>query len=335
MMLFDPLELPRSGLRLKNRLVMAPMPTFGADADGSFGAAELAYYRRRAQGGVGATVTAGCAVSEDGIAHAGQWRCDADRFTDSLARCAQAIQSGGARAILQLEHAGGSTFLDEHEAPRLIRCFRDAARRAREAGFDGVALHGGHSELLQQYFSPLTNGRSWALGGPDAPDRSRFPAEVVGAVWEAFEGPCWYRLTPEEAEPDGITMEQTLELAEALVAAGVEVLDVAVKRYNAGSIRDTSDRRPRAAVLAAATSAAVMAVGGIATPADAEEAINDGCALVGLGHVLLGEPDWPRKVAAGEVAALDLSLSDHTKLEALDVPPPVIEYLRSRAAQRR
>ncbi len=326
MTLFDPLELPRSGLRLANRLVMAPMPTFGAAADGSVGEAELAYYRRRAAGGVGAVITAGCAVAADGLAHRGQWRCDDDRFGDSLSLAAATIQQAGARAILQLEHAGGVHLVDEREAPRLLRCFREAACRARRAGFAGVALHGGHGELLQQFFSPTTNERPWRFGGPTAAQRSRFPQQAVLEACEGFQGPCWYRLPPHE--PGGIRLEQTLDLAAALAQAGAEALEIGARRYDGPSASALSDHLR-------GSPAVVMAVGGISHPEQARQALADGCALVGLGRVLLAAPDWPARVAADPDAPADVDLSDHTKLEALDVPPTVIDYLRRRAREHR
>ena len=78
-----------------------------------------------------------------------------------------------------------------------------------------------------------------------------------------------------------------------------------------------------------------IAVGGISQPQQARAALADGCALVGLGRVLLAAPDWPTRVAADPDTAINADLSDHTKLESLDVPPTVLEYLRRRARQRR
>lgn len=325
MTLFDPLELPQSGLRLANRLVMAPMPTFGAAEDGSVGEAELAYYRRRAMGGVGAIVTAGCAVSADGLAHQGQWRCDDNRFHASLRRCAETITQAGAQPILQIEHAGGPHLLNESDARRLLDYFRQAARRARKAGFAGVALHGGHGELLQQYFSAKTNARPWSLGGPSTARRVGFPRQAVLEACEGFQGPCWVRLPAEE--PDGITIEQILELSAALAESGAEALEIGAKRYDASSAA-LAKQLSRARAVA-------IAVGGISQPQQARAALADGCALVGLGRVLLAAPDWPTRVAADPDTAINADLSDHTKLESLDVPPTVLDYLRRRARQRR
>jgi 2,4-dienoyl-CoA reductase-like NADH-dependent reductase (Old Yellow Enzyme family) len=314
MKLLEAVTLPQSGLRLKNRLAMAPMPTFGALPDGGVSPAEIKHYNRRARGGVAAIV-----------AFAGNWRCDHDGLLDSLARCAEAIQEGGAAAILQLSHVGGAAFLNDRDARRLLDAFRTAARRARQAGFEAVEIHGGHGELLQQFFSPRSNDGPWAWGGPSLAARLRYPVHVTRAVAEGFRGACWYRLDPEEAAPDGITLERTLRLAEALVDAGAEVLDVAAKRYE-------DVRGPRAAAIAGLLGerAAVMAVGGVESPQQADLAIADGCALVGLGRVLLSEPDWPRMAAKGEADGLRFRPDDFTKLEAADTPPTVIDYLRRR-----
>jgi 2,4-dienoyl-CoA reductase-like NADH-dependent reductase (Old Yellow Enzyme family) len=306
---------------------MAPMPTFAAEA-GAVSDAEVAYYRRRAAGGLAAVVTAGCAVSEDGVSFEGQWRSDRDSLTGSLARAAEAIREGGAAAVLQLCHDGVAAFADADER-RLIEDFTAAARRARQAGFDAVEIHGGHRYLIQQAFSPRTNpGKAFEA-------RAEFPVAVVLAVAAAWGGPVWMRLDPEEAPPDGYGFDELCRLADALAEAGVEVLDVSAPSYFAGSVRDPEDRRPRAALLQERLARPVMAVGGIATPEEALSARRDGCALVGLGRVLLGEPEWPRRVQAGEAAAIAADLDSDARLKSADVPETVIAYLNRKPRERR
>lgn len=300
---------------------MAPMPTFAAEPDGSLGAAEAAYYRRRAEGGLAAVVTAGCAVSADGVSFEGQWRCDSDALGDSLARAAEAIHAGGALAVLQLCHNG----LDDLGGAS-VEAFGAGARRAARAGFDAVELHGGHGYLLQRLFSRKTNARKWDWGGSTVAERARFPVAAVEAA-AAEVGSVWYRLDPEEQGPHGITMGETIELARRLAAAGVEVFDVSAKDYFAGSIRDPEDREPRAHLLRSGLGgrAAVMAVGRISTPEEARRALADGSALVGLGRVLLGEPDWARKVQQGEAVAAGTPADD--TLRSAAVPESVIAFL--------
>jgi 2,4-dienoyl-CoA reductase-like NADH-dependent reductase (Old Yellow Enzyme family) len=325
--LFEPLRLPESGLELANRLVMAPMPTFAAEADGAVSDAEVAYYRRRAAGGLAAVITAGCAVSQDGSSFEGQWRCDNDGLIGSLARAAEAIREGGARAVLQLCHEGYAD-VSSADLPALVGSFAAAARRARQAGFDAVEVHGGHRYLVQQLFSPRTNP------GKSFDERASFPLAVVGAVVEAWAGPVWMRLDPEEEGPEGYGFAEFCRLAEVLAAYGVEVFDVAAPNYFAGSIREPEHQRPRAMLLQQRLGKPVMAVGGIATAEEALAARRDGCALIGLGRVLLGEPEWAKRVRAGEAAGLATALDSDARLKSADVPEPVIAYLARKPHER-
>jgi 2,4-dienoyl-CoA reductase-like NADH-dependent reductase (Old Yellow Enzyme family) len=271
--LFDPIELPNSGFGLANRLVMAPMPTFAANGDGSAGEEEAAYYARRAPG-LGAVITAGCAVSAEGVCFDGQWRCDSDRLIPSLESVAAAI-APHSLPVLQLCHGGA--FGDGRNVAAVVQDFEHGARRAKEAGFRAVEIHGGHRYLLHQYFSRRNPS-------PSVTERSRLALAIVEACGRHLR--CWFRLDPEEPGPEGI----------------VEVFDVSAKRYQQGLILESDDHRPRAAILAAELrgKALVMGVGGIETPFHAETVLADGCALVGLGSVLLANPDWPRDAQAVE-----------------------------------
>ncbi|MEZ5366452.1 MAG: hypothetical protein R2748_29975 [Bryobacterales bacterium] len=327
-LLFQPLTLPRSGLELKNRLVMAPMPTFAADPDGAISDAELAYYRRRAAGGLAAIITAGCAVSADGISFDGQCRCDSNTLLPALSRAAQTIRDAGARAVLQLCH-GGVPVLSEADPERLVAAFTAGAHRARQAGFDAVEIHGGHRYLVQQFFSPATNP------GKSFDERVQFPLAVARAAAEAWGGPLWMRLDPEEKRPDGYGFDELRRLAERLAEAGVELFDVSASNYFAGSIRNPGDPLPRAQQLERKLGLPTMAVGGIATPAEALAARSDGCSLVGLGRVLLGEPEWAQRVLSGDADAIATDLDSDARLENADVPAPVLDYLARKPRERR
>ena len=300
--LFEPLRL-HSGLELKNRLVMAPMPTFAAEADGSVSDAEIAYYGRRAAGGVAAVVTAGCAVADHAVAFDGQWRCGDDHCLPSLERTACAIREGGAEPVLQLSHAG----IDSDDL-RVEDQFGLAARRGVKAGFRAIEIHGGHKELLQ---------RLLAAGRPEVCLRA---VEQVAAAGVSV----WYRADPEDR--DRLEIE-TVSAFASQAGQALEVLDVSARSYREGSIRDPQDRRPRASLLAGQLPGlAVMAVGGINEPDAAVEAVEDGCSLVGLGHVLLADPDFARHAREGCWQPRNDRPTGDT-LRAADVPEPVIQYL--------
>lgn len=298
---------------------MAPMPTFAARIDGSAGPEELAYYARRAPG-LGAVITAGCSVSIEGVCFDGQWRCDSDSSIPSLESVAASI-APHSFPVLQLCHGGA--FSDGLDLAAVMRDFEQGARRAGEAGFRAVEIHGGHRYLLHQYFSRRNANLS-------VTERSRLPLAIAEACARHLS--CWYRLDPEEPGPEGISFEETTALANRLAESGVEVLDVSAKRYQQGSIIDPSDQRPRAAVLAAALSgkALVLGVGGIETPFHAESVLSGGCALVGLGSVLLTNPDWPRDAREGRPIADPSEKPSSDTLVSLAVPAPMIRYLAKR-----
>ena len=177
----------------------------------------------------------GCThVSPNGVGFTGEFGSDSDRFTPGLRRLASTAKSGGAMAILQIFHAGNrappelipggdivsasnglgepSPFapcdiparaLTEPEILAIIADFGAATRRAIEAGFDGVELHGAHDFLIQNFFSPLHNRRTDRWGG-SLENRLRFPLAVIGQVRRVIAAHAdrpfvlGYRVSPEE-----------------------------------------------------------------------------------------------------------------------------------------
>jgi len=256
--LFQPFAFD-NGLKLHNRVVMAPMTTWSANPDGSISEAELDYYRRRAQG-VGMVITGCTHVAENGIGFTDEFAAYDDRFIPSLRRLAEAAKSGGAPAVLQIFHAGnkavvdavpggelvsasavnalGSPFNRDDVTPRalsheevlaMVHAFGEATRRAIEAGFDGVELHGAHGFLLQNFFSPRYNQRDDEWGGSQE-NRMRFALEVVREVKRVIfahaKGPflLGYRISPEEREDGGYRVPDICALVDGLIAEGIDYL---------------------------------------------------------------------------------------------------------------
>jgi len=258
--LFTPITL-RSGHTLKNRVVMAPMTNYSSEEDGRVTASELAYYARRS-GGVGMVVTACANVTDNGQGFTHQVSAHRDDLVPSLRELAARIQAQGAKAVLQIFHAGrlapaelvdgdvvsasavvserpGSAEpreLTDAEVAGIVTAFADATRRAIEAGFDGVELHGANGYLIQQFFSPHSNRRTDRWGG-DVQGRMAFPLAVVDAVQQAVKAHATrpfivgYRFSPEEPETPGIRMSDTLELLDALDARQMDYLHVSLADY--------------------------------------------------------------------------------------------------------
>jgi len=167
---------------LKNRIVMAPMVVGFASAEGRVTERMKAYYAARAAGGVGLVVTEATIVHARGLGIKNNHACYDDSYLPGLRELAQVIHDGGAKAFMQLCHAGRQTtskltgqtpvgpsaipcprWQEEPEAltkegiREVVEVFADCVRRAREAGFDGVHIHGANGYLISEFSSPLTN----------------------------------------------------------------------------------------------------------------------------------------------------------------------------------
>ncbi len=210
--LFAPLHV--KNLALRNRIVMPPMETnYGLATE-----AARTWYGRRAAGGVGVVIVEATNVFKFG----------ASLTAANLAPLVQAIHAGGAAAAIQLfpgvrgqEGAPADLSLADMEA--LVAQYAAASRICVAAGFDGIEPHGAHGYLLNRFFSPVHNRRTDAYGGSRA-GRMRLALEIVAAVRPAVDTAgrlLLYRHTP---VGDGYDIADSLELAQALVAAGVDIL---------------------------------------------------------------------------------------------------------------
>ena len=351
----------RSGIDIPNRIVMAPMTTWSSQDDGIIHADEIAYLRRRAAG-PGMVVTAACYVQRMGKAFSGQWGCDDDDKLPSLRLAAETIQSQGARAVLQLHHGGRmcpavllpgqpvSASSEPAERPgadlprpmtgdeilETVDAFAAATRRAIEAGYDGVEIHGANTYLLQQFFSPHSNRRTDDWGGT-LEKRMRFPLAVTDAVLSAAAEAgrpfaVGYRVSPEEVEEPGITIDDTLAFVEALASRPLDYLHVSVRSYLAGSMRDEHDlERPPSRILAQVDGRVpVIGVGLVYNPEDAEFILEDGCSAVALGRILLMDPEWVQKVRDGRGRELKATLPRNGGAASLALPEPLYNVLLGR-----
>lgn len=347
--LLEPFSLGR-GVLLRNRIVMAPMTTWAGNDDGTVSDDEEAYYRIRVKD-VGLVITGCTHVQKNGIGFTGEFAAYDDIFLPSLKRLATTAKSGGAPAILQIFHAGVKTrpelvsdivaasavpgdagpsapavmprALADEEIEDVIRAFGEATRRAIEAGFDGVELHGAHAFLLQNFLSPHFNQRTDRWGG-SFENRMRFPLAVVAAVHKAIAehaiGPFMlgYRITLDEPHEDGLRIAESLALVDRLIEGGIDYLHV--------SLGHALEARPVDAPIGATIIEIVrdrlagripfIAAGQIRTPQQAEEAIASGLSLAAVGQGLVMNPNWVR-FARGEAKgriALDVAASDVLRL---------------------
>jgi 2,4-dienoyl-CoA reductase-like NADH-dependent reductase (Old Yellow Enzyme family) len=352
--LFEEIALT-SGIQLKNRIVMAPMTNWSSHEDGTVSDAEINYYVCRSSG-VGMVVTACTYVTRNGKGFAGEFGGDTDDMIPSLRHLASAIKGQGAKALLQIFHGGrmcppelvpGGDIvsasdvpsdqnsnivprpLTEAEIEAIVRDFGEATRRAIEAGFDGVEIHGANGYLLQQFFSSHTNRRNDRWGG-DLNKRLTFPLAVVNEVKRVVAAHAkqpfavGYRFSPEEPEENGITMDDTLKLVDVLADKDLDYLHVSLMDFQSKPRVGADDSKSRLELIldTVANRTFVIGVGSIHTPDEALQVLQTGSAFVALGRELIMEPDWVAKVAEGREAEIVTTLNKHDQ-QHLVIPDPL------------
>jgi len=317
-------------IECKNRLAMAPMAVYKATDDGRVTPALCAHYAERAQrSGVGTIITEHCYVSPEGQAKPRQVSAARDEDAMGLSALADACHNNGIAAICQISHAGGAArqsvtgqapvapntqvspaaipagegdgmpvALDEAGIARLVASFAAAARRVKDAGFDGVEVHSAHAYLLDQFYSPLMNDREDGYGGT-LENRLRFHREVIAAVRHAV-GPDFavgMRLGGCDYRDGGATIDDAVAAARLLVEAGVDYLSISGgwDRYERPGHAEPGWFADQARAVKAAVDVPVLLTGGVKTLEDAQALLDDGaCDLVGIGRALLKNPSWPR-----------------------------------------
>jgi 2,4-dienoyl-CoA reductase-like NADH-dependent reductase (Old Yellow Enzyme family)/NADPH-dependent 2,4-dienoyl-CoA reductase/sulfur reductase-like enzyme len=199
--------------------------------------------------------------------------------------------------------------LTHEDIALVVQQFAAGARRAREAGCDGVEIHGGHGYLLSSFLSPKTNKRTDQYGG-STENRARFLLEVVRAV-RAEVGPdfaVWVKLDSREVGKDGgITLEHATTTARLVEQAGADAITVSAyhntgigKLHSASNIpHEPNTNLPAAAAIKAAVSIPVIALGRV-EPAEADAGIREArFDFLAMGRKLLADPELPRKLAEG------------------------------------
>lgn len=362
--LFSPFMLTEK-IKLRNRIVMAPMTTWSANPDGTISEQELEFYKRRSQN-VGLVITGCTYVTPSGIGFTHEFVAYDDRFINSLEKLAAAAKSGGAPAILQIFHAGNKAIpelvpnndvisasassvksgdfmkrvvqsreMTENEIQETIRAFGDVTKRAIKAGFDGVELHGAHGFLLQNFFSPLFNQRNDRWGG-DLEGRMRFPLavlqEVKNVVYEYATKPfaIGYRISPEESVTGGLRIEDTYKLLDRLISSGISYIHTSLVSIN-DSYPVESPNGPRTIELILnhiAGRVPVIAAGKIRTPSQAQEAISTGLPLVAIGKGLVINPEWVTLAESGRGHEIQTTLNPQLVPE-LTIPDKLWDQIQA------
>lgn len=352
--IFESFTFP-SGVKINNRILMAPMTTSSADELGAVTEEELQYYEARS-GQVGAVITACAYVHKEGRVFPGGFGADTDEMIPSLQKLASRIQNKGSKAILQIFHGGRMTpaKFAENETPisasnipaarpgsptpremtheeiiQNIQDFADATRRAIEAGFDGVEIHGANTYLIQQFFSPHSNRRTDEWGG-NVEERMKYPIALIESLKETKEKYAnkpfiiGYRVSPEELENPGITLDDTYLFIERMIEQKIDYLHLSINEFFRTSIRNKEDKTPiiNTVLEKFGKDIPIIGVGSLKTPDDVVIALETGVPLVSIGRELIMEPNWVEKIVTGKEDEIRTTLHMNDQ-EKLSIPTPL------------
>lgn len=352
----------KNGMTVKNRVVIPPMTEASSFEEGSITTDELRYFRIHS-GGVGMFISPVANVSESGKGFEGQLSITDDRFLPGLTKMASAMKQGGAKAILQIFHAGrmsnskvlrgtqavsASAVAAERpnaETPReltnpeieqIIDDFGEATRRAIQAGFDGIELHGANTYLLQQFFSPHSNRRTDKWGG-NVQKRMKFALEVIkrvhSVVTQYAKEPfiVGYRISPEEIETPGIRLADTMQFIDVLADQPIDYLHISMGYVWRTSLNDETDTEPIILKIKRQihNRLPLISVGSVEQPADAEKVLDAGIDFVAIGRELLREPNWIQKVESNDEESIRYTISIQD-LDELGITPAMWNFLTVR-----
>ncbi|WP_153815031.1 NADH:flavin oxidoreductase/NADH oxidase family protein [Streptomyces sp. SUK 48] len=339
--LFSPLSL-RSGQVLDNRIAKAAMEENMA-GDGQLPGKELSgLYRRWAAGGSGLLITGNVMVHAEALTGPGGVVLDEAAPLEPFAEWAEAGKSGGGAIWMQINHPGRQIASDmpgvvwgpsavavdlgRHSGrfgrpvamtPEQIRAtvtrYAVTARRAEQAGFDGVEIHAAHGYLLSQFLSPLVNKRTDDWGG-SLENRARMLLDVVREV-RAAVSPSFavaVKLNSADFQRGGFDADDARQVIEMLAPLGVDLVELSGGSYESPAMSGRpADARTQAREayfldlakdLVTTSPLPLMLTGGITRRRTAERVLDSGVALVGMGTALAVTPDLPDRWRQGREA---------------------------------
>ena len=306
------------GPAMPNRLMLAPLTNQQSHADGTLSDDEHRWLTMRALGGFGLTMTCAASVQAVGVGFTGQLGIHDDAHVAGLTRLACDIKMAGSVAIVQLHHAGnrspreiigtdpvcpshdaetGAREMTNAEVHEMIGAFVAAAKRARDAGFDGVELHGAHGYLLCQFLSSDLNKRTDEFGG-SLDNRSRPLFAIIEGIRRECGGDfhVGVRLSPERF---GMRIDEIREVYSRLVATGqVDMIDMSLWDCAKNAIEDEWSHRRLIDVFAELDRGGVrLAVAGkLYTAAAVRDALAAGADIAVVGRAAITNHDFPRRM---------------------------------------
>ena len=319
--LLQPLDLGFTQLR--NRVIMGSMHTGLEEVSME---RQAAYFARRAEGGVGLTITGGIATSPEGGLAPGSSGMFTEKDAEHHSIVTRAVHEAGGKIAMQALHAGRQSFhpdmlspsakqspiypfvpkaMTDEDIERELSNWANACRLAQQAGYDGVEVMGSEGYLLNQFLTTRGNERDDQWGG-SYENRMRYPLDVVRRI-RAVTGPNFiivYRLSMMDLVPDGQSFDEMITFAKQLEGAGVNIINTGIG-WHESKIPTIATMVPRGAFawvtrkVKEAVNIPVSASNRINMPSVAEEILSRGDAdMVSMARPFLADPDWVAKAAA-------------------------------------
>lgn len=363
--IFEQVNLNNGCTTLKNRIVMSPMTTWASNDDYTVSEQELAYYAARNKD-VGMVITGSANIDgKTGIGFTNQFGVYNDKFLPGLKKLAAIIKANGAKAVVQLNHAGSKAlpqiigeeneisasavttsktmFVDsvtpremtEEEIETVIKEFGTATKRVIEAGFDGVEIHGAHGFIIEQFLSPFFNRRTDKWGG-SLKNRMRFAIEVFKEVQQVVSKYAddkfiiGWRTSPDEFNLEGgLRIADTDVLVNRLVEMGVSYIHASLpfaETAKPNGLPYETYVEHLSNLINGRT--AFMAAGMIKDGNVAQNVLNDGADLVAVGQALVTDPDFVEKVKNGNDNKIEHALLKDN-LKEISIPDGMWEFIKN------
>lgn len=315
-------EFSIGDLKLKNRIVMAPMCTCECkNKDGLINDFHMVHYGSRAIGQVGIINIEATAIEERGKITEYDLALFNDTQANKLKDLVSMIHSFDCKVGIQLAHAGRKGYDNENlissseiafsneygkpkalslnEIDKIIDKFVYSATLAKNSGVDMIEIHAAHGYLINQFISKLVNTRTDEYGG-NLENRFRFLKRIILGIKSVFNGSLWVRISVDEYDDNGTSMEEFLKMCQWMKELGVDVIDV-----SSGGVIDVKPKDiyagyqvKKASIIKEKVGINVAVVGFLDDEKLCEYLLkNDNTDLICLGRPLLFNPHWAYKAA--------------------------------------
>ena len=358
--LFETVKFP-NGAAISSRFVMAPMVVNGSSYEGNVGEDDIKYFERRADS-ASLLISGATSVTPDGNAFGYGLGIYDDSQIEGWKKMAKAMKSKGNKALVQIYHPGYQakftykdkgiiyapsnlnlpfipypiTAMSKDQVEEAIEQFVQAARRAIEAGFDGIEIHGANHYLIQQFFSKTSNTRIDEFGGR-IENRAKFALEIVKRVKKYAKEHAkpdfivGYRLSPEEihGEEAGYTLDDTIYLVNEVVKLGVDYIHTSLWGNRAyaskAALGECKGQSINKVIKSVIDERALLIGAGDITSADKMLEASEYVDLLAVASLILTDPDAKNKILSGKENEITLDVEN--RIEDLALPknfPPMV-----------